>query len=582
MPKQIIKGILLCMNKRVSVLLFMLLWLTVSCDLVNSFTQTDAAGNTPEAVLGGTAVSTNIPPLESTPDIAIPTTAVSQTQPTLRVWLSPEIALSTEEGAAILNAQLAAFRSSHPTVQLTVEQKAVSGQSGILNYLRTGRIVAPTILPDLIAIPIDQLSPALTENLIYPMDGLIETSLLEDLYPAALNLVLKENRLSGYPFILTGLPQLAYNSETVTTTIPTRWESLATLPNKFVFPANGPIAGILGLEFYLAAGGTLTNDAGQVALQVEPLATALQQLFTAKSSGFILDQSGNYSTQQESWQLFLAGTADFTLTSSEQYLRQRDENGKYLVTAVPGITQPLDPLLSGWAWAITTDSPARRDLAGELLNILIASDQLGEWSYASNYLPAQQAALAFWPQEDAYVAFATEQLSRAKAMPISSTSSIMTILNNAVFDVVTLAKTPQAAAEEAAAAIATITMTPLHFDQHADHIQAIISAALKTADPATAVYTHLQKDGHRLTIGPHDFDLGNGRLFIIAIGKAALPMGQAALEIVGETAVSGGIITKYLPENSISPLPAYEGNHPVPGERKRGSDNGRLSQPHLI
>jgi hypothetical protein len=453
MPKQLITGILLGMNKRVSVLLFMLLWLTVSCDLVNSFTQTSADGNTQEAELGGTAVSTNIPPPESTPDIAIPTTAVTETQPTLRVWLPPEIALSTEEGAAILNAQLAAYRSNHPTVQLTIEQKAVSGQSGILNYLRTGRTVAPTILPDLIAIPIDQLAPALAENLIYPMDGIIETSLLEDLYPAALNLVLKENRLSGYPFILTGLPQLAYNSETVTTTIPTRWEALTVLPNKFVFPANGTMGGILGLEFYLAAGGTLSNDAGQVALQVEPLATALQQLFTAKSSGFILDQSSNYSTQLESWQLFLAGTADFTLTSSEQYLQQRDENGQFLVTAVPGINQPLTPLLSGWAWAITTDDPAQKELLSELLNSLIASDQLGEWSYASNYLPAQQAALAFWPQEDTYVAFATEQLNQAKAMPFSSTSTIMTILNNAVFDVVTLAKTPQVAAEEAAAAL---------------------------------------------------------------------------------------------------------------------------------
>jgi maltose-binding protein MalE len=454
MPKQLITGILLRMNKRVSILLFMLLWLMVSCDLVNSFSQSSSElENTPEAAANGTAVITSTPAIATTPDILIPTTAVSQTQPALRVWLPPEIALSTEEGAAILNAQLAAYRSNHPNIQLTIEQKAISGQSGILNYLRTGRTVAPTILPDLIAIPIDQLTPALTEKLIYPMDGLIETSLLEDLYPAALNLVLKENRLSGYPFILTGLPHLAYNSETITTTIPTRWESLAALPNKFVFSANGPIGGILILEFYLAAGGTLTNDAGQVALQVEPLATALQQLFTAKSNGFILDQSSNYSTQLESWQLFQAGTADFALTSSEQYLRQRDENGLFLVTAVPGLQQPLDPLLNGWAWAVTTDDPTQLELVGELLKSLIASDQLGEWSYASHYLPAQQAALAFWPQEDAYVAFAKEQLDRARAMPVSSSSSVMTALNNAVFDVVTLAKTPQVAAEEAAATL---------------------------------------------------------------------------------------------------------------------------------
>jgi maltose-binding protein MalE len=445
------------MNKKVSILLFMLLWLAVGCDLVSNLTQPNESASTPGASTNetpsNTPVATGTPPTETTPDIAIPTTAVTQTQPSLRVWLPPEIALSTEDGAAILNAQLAAYRRNHPNVQLTIEQKAVSGQSSILSYIRTGRAVAPEILPDLIAIPIDQLTPALNEQLIYPLDGLVDTALLEDLYPAALALVLKDNRVAGYPFILTGLPHLAYNSETITRTIPTRWDALIDLPNSFVFPANGTAGGLLGLEFYLAAGGSLTNEAGQVALQVEPLATALQQLFSAKSSGFILDQSSNYSTLQESWPLFQAGTADFALTSSEQYLRQRDEAGNFLVTAVPGLQQPLTPLLNGWAWAVTTSDPTQRQLASELLNSLIAGNQLGEWSYASNYLPARQAALALWPEDDNYVDFAREQLNRAQAMPFSSTSNIMTILNNAVFDVVTLAKTPQIAAEEAAAAL---------------------------------------------------------------------------------------------------------------------------------
>ncbi len=448
-----INGILWRMSKKVSLLFFMLLWLTVSCDLVNNLTQSQAADPAPGSALGGTAAASGTPPTQITPDIAIPTTAVTETPPALRVWIPPDIALATEASAAILNAQLAAFRSSHPNVLLTVEQKSASGQSSILNYLRTGRTIAPAILPDLIAIPIDQISPALNEELIYPLNGLVETALLEDLFPASLELVLKNNQVSSYPFVVTGLPHLAYNSETVTDTIPIRWETLTALPHRMVLPANGTPGGLLCLEFYLDAGGTLTNEAGQTALQVEPLATALQQLFTAKSNGFILDQSSNYSTLQESWPLFQAGTADFALTSSEQYLRQRDEQGVFQVTAVPGLQQPLNPIISGWAWAISTSDPTRRALAGELLISLIDSSALGEWSYASNYLPARQAALAFWPADDPYVAFAREQLNRARPMPFSSTSSIMTVLNNAVFDVVTLAKTPQAAAEEAAAAL---------------------------------------------------------------------------------------------------------------------------------
>ncbi len=110
-------------------------------------------------------------------------------------------------------------------------------------------------------------------------------------------------------------------------------------------------------------------------------------------------------------------------------------------------------------------------------------------------------------------------------------------------------------------------MPPLNFTDHAEHIQAIITAALQTADPHTAVHSHLQKNDHTLTIGQHKFNLENGRLFLISVGKAAVPMAQAALEIVGERSASGGgIISKHLPENLTVPLPAYTGNHPVPGK----------------
>jgi glycerate-2-kinase len=118
-------------------------------------------------------------------------------------------------------------------------------------------------------------------------------------------------------------------------------------------------------------------------------------------------------------------------------------------------------------------------------------------------------------------------------------------------------------------------MTPLDFAHRAEHIQAIITAALQTADPHTAVRAHLQKNGSKLTVGQHTFNLQNGRLFLLSVGKAAVPMAKAAVEVLGETATSagsvravsgGGILTKYLPENATLPLPAYKGNHPVPGE----------------
>ncbi|WP_420642562.1 extracellular solute-binding protein [Candidatus Leptofilum sp.] len=441
------------MNKKVSLLLIMLLLIMAGCDLANSFNQTSPEETDPNATDSETAVATSTPATDTTPDIAIPSTPITDTRPSLRVWLPPEIAIPTDAGAAVLNAQLATFRNNNPDLDLTIEQKSVSGQSGILNYLRTGRAVAPDILPDLVAIPIDQLGLAQSEELVYPLGGLIETSLLEDLYPAALNLVLEENQVGGYPFVLTGLPHLAYNSRVVTDTISSSWQLFAEQPYSFVFPANGIAGSKLGLQLYLAAGGTLVNDAGQQALQLQPLTAALEQLLIAENLGLILDQSSNYVTLQETWPLLQAGTASVALTNSEQFLQQRDADGVFQATAVPGLDRQLTPLVSGWAWAISTADPTQRELAAALLNALIESQNLGEWSYASGYLPARQAAFMFWPDDDSYKAFASGQLSQASPLPISPGSNLMTILNNAVFDVITLTKSPQTAAEEAVAAL---------------------------------------------------------------------------------------------------------------------------------
>ncbi|MCB8976704.1 MAG: DUF4147 domain-containing protein [Ardenticatenaceae bacterium] len=119
-------------------------------------------------------------------------------------------------------------------------------------------------------------------------------------------------------------------------------------------------------------------------------------------------------------------------------------------------------------------------------------------------------------------------------------------------------------------------MTSLPFADHPAHIQAILQAALNQANPQTAVRQHLQKKGSHLHIGPHRIALGDGRLFILSLGKAAVPMALAAVDVVGETAVAGGgIIAKHLPETAL-PLPAFIGSHPVPDEKSEAATTAVL------
>ncbi len=110
------------------------------------------------------------------------------------------------------------------------------------------------------------------------------------------------------------------------------------------------------------------------------------------------------------------------------------------------------------------------------------------------------------------------------------------------------------------------------FADYRAHVQAMASAALAAADPAAAVTRHLHRKNHTLHIGGETFNLTNGRLFLIAVGKAAVPMAQAVLKILGDELTSGDaasiVIAKTIPSDFI-PHPSsfilHAGNHPIPG-----------------
>ena len=108
------------------------------------------------------------------------------------------------------------------------------------------------------------------------------------------------------------------------------------------------------------------------------------------------------------------------------------------------------------------------------------------------------------------------------------------------------------------------------FKNHPDHISHMVAAALAAADPAAAVRRFLRFENGSLTAGDRTFPVA-GRLFVIGLGKAALTMGKAALDLaaVGGQRVAGGVL---LAKNSkTAPHPpgvqVFEGAHPVPAPR---------------
>ncbi|MCA9874513.1 MAG: DUF4147 domain-containing protein [Anaerolineales bacterium] len=107
-----------------------------------------------------------------------------------------------------------------------------------------------------------------------------------------------------------------------------------------------------------------------------------------------------------------------------------------------------------------------------------------------------------------------------------------------------------------------------YFADYPEHVLKLYQAALAAADPATAVSAQLQITGSDLLIGGQQhYDLRQGNIFLVAVGKAAVPMAQAASQALGATPHTGIVISKTLPARLTLPevITVYTGNHPVPG-----------------
>lgn len=93
-------------------------------------------------------------------------------------------------------------------------------------------------------------------------------------------------------------------------------------------------------------------------------------------------------------------------------------------------------------------------------------------------------------------------------------------------------------------------------DMNAD-AKRIMDAALREAMPGAAVNQALD----RIDLSPE------GRLIVVAAGKAAWEMGRAARDKLGDRISSGIVITKYgHARGALSPLEIYEAGHPVPDD----------------
>ncbi len=114
---------------------------------------------------------------------------------------------------------------------------------------------------------------------------------------------------------------------------------------------------------------------------------------------------------------------------------------------------------------------------------------------------------------------------------------------------------------------------------------AVLQAAVSAVDPYAAVRRYLRRSGTQLVVDSATYDLSRyAHIVVLAIGKAALPMARAALDLLEGYSVVGLVVPKAAAgtPDSAGALPVHPSSHPVPDERSLAAGDRILDVLHDV
>lgn len=402
-----------------------------ACELIEGTTQQQAVLPT---VIVPTPVDTPEPDQVEAVVANAEEGSVRDSSRAITIWVLPEQSIDVESPEGALFAQqIADFESSHPDLDLSVEQKGIIGQGSMLDYFSSASVVAPNILPDLVLIPDDMLPRFVEAGIVTPLDELISEQDLADLYPVIDEITVFDNQRMGYPHSLSGLTHAAYNSAVYSSTLPSRLDQLFDLPLKPSFPATSQEGADLLFQLYLDEGGQIYNEEGAIAFESTPLLVGLRRIQALRNSETIARNSSEIANREEMWIDYKSGNSSLILTTSDRFLVEYQETSNLSFGQFPGSINGITPMVDGWVWAVTTADPVRQALAVELISWLANGSNMGSTTVLSERLPARSGAFEFWPNpDDEYIIFLDSELNRAIQRPELLDSNVGSVLQDAM------------------------------------------------------------------------------------------------------------------------------------------------------
>lgn len=316
----------------------------------------------------------------------------------LRVWSNT---LFSPEANPILIDQITQF-STENDIEIDIRVKDVDGLATTLNYLRTGRIIAPDLMPDLVLLNDSELNSASTDGLIASINT--QQVSTADWYVAGRQLVINTNEqtMIGWPIAFSDLHHVVWNQASFTETF-TTWDEWLATDVVLGVPADNQAAASLTLAHYTAAPNEPFDEIAMI--------TALGQVGRAAEQTMV---GSPLTDERVNGELMLAN----------QFIPLANDE-----TLIPS-PLPNPPTAGLWLWSITTDDPERQAAVINLLTWLTNGENSGALTQSLQMIPANRSAFDFWvarPYADFLGTYLEGVRLRPPQFPLRNTLNIATL-----------------------------------------------------------------------------------------------------------------------------------------------------------
>ncbi len=398
-----------------------------------------------ETVLQPTVKATTTPRPSRTPITRVdptptPTTIAEGDPITLTFWTVEQVSpLQEDELGDFFQTSLRLFDRANADIAVDLLVKKAGGKGGVLDFLRTAREVAPSVLPDVVVMDAVDLEQAHADNLLQPLDGRLDRSIVQDLLPAARRIGTVDEKLFGVPLGIE-MEHTVYNTRIFTAT-PMLWTDILSKNTTYVFPAKGVNGRVndVTLSQYFSAGGEFLDDEGLPKIDDAVLKDVLDFYQKALENGIIDASILEAATPEELWPFYVDATAGIAQTSVRQYLIDRELFNNTVFTPLPVRSETDIPVsvMHGWVLVLITDDVNRQDAALRLIESFLSTPNNANWNKINKSIPTRDTAYQRLAGDDPYWVFLTDQLNTARLEPrFSDYDRIGLIIQQAVEQVI--------------------------------------------------------------------------------------------------------------------------------------------------